>query len=50
METLPTFARAQTILLPVSFAMTKALTTLPALQAQFREVYRDDIAVVLVRR
>jgi hypothetical protein len=50
METLPTFARAQTILLPVNFAMTKALTTLPALQAQFREVYRDDIAVVLVRR
>lgn len=50
MEALPNFARAQTILLPVNFSMTKALTTLPVLRAQFREVYRDDIAVVLVRR
>ncbi len=50
MEKFPNFARAQTIILPVNFAMTKALTTLPALQAQFHEAYRDDIAVVLVRR
>jgi hypothetical protein len=50
METLPSFASAQTILLPANAAMARALTTIPSLQEQFREVYRDDIAVVLVRR
>ena len=50
METLPGFAGERTILLPVNLSMTKALTTIPALQQQFREVYRDEIAVVLVRR
>jgi hypothetical protein len=50
METLPSFSSAQTILLPVGLTMTKALTTLPVLKEQFREVYRDDVAVVLVRR
>ena len=50
METLPGFASEQIILLPVNLAMVKALTTIPVLQQQFREVYRDEIAVVLVRR
>ena len=50
METLPGFASEQIILLPVKFSMVKALTTIPVLQQQFREVYRDDIAIVLVRR
>ena len=50
METLPGFASEQIILLPVKLSMVKALTTIPVLQQQFREVYRDDIAIVLVRR
>ncbi|MFY9644635.1 MAG: hypothetical protein WAK29_05615, partial [Terriglobales bacterium] len=50
METLPSFASAQLLLLPVNLAMAKALTTIPALQQQFREVYQDEIAIVLVRR
>ena len=50
METLPGFTSEQTILLPVNVAMAKALTTIPVLQQQFREVYRDKIAIVLVRR
>lgn len=50
METLPSFVSAQIILLPVNLSMAKALTTIPVLQQQFREVYRDEIAVVLVRR
>jgi hypothetical protein len=50
METFPAFAGAQTILLPKGLAITRALTTIPALQQQFREVYSDDLAVVLVRR
>jgi hypothetical protein len=50
MESLPSFAGARTILLPADYAITKALTTIPALQEQFREVYRDELAVVLVRR
>jgi len=50
METLPGFADEQTILLPANISMAKALTTIPVLQEQFREVYRDDIAIVLVRR
>ena len=50
METLPGFTSEQVILLPVDLSMAKALTTIPVLQQQFREVYRDEIAVVLVRR
>jgi len=50
METLPGFVNEQIILLPVGFSMAKALTTIPVLQQQFREVYRDDIAIVLLRR
>lgn len=50
MQTLPGFTRQQIILLPVNFSMAKALTTIPALQKQFREVYRDKVAIVLVRR
>jgi len=50
METLASFAGARTILLPAEFGMTKALTTIPELKEQFREVYRDELAVVLVRQ
>jgi len=50
METLPGFTSAQIILLPVNVAMAKAFTTIPVLQQQFREVYRDEVAIVLVRR
>ncbi len=50
METLPSFVNAQIILLPVNLSMAKALTTIPVLQEQFREVYRDEVAIVLVRR
>jgi len=50
METLPGFASQRVILLPVKLSMAKALTTIPLLHQQFREVYRDSIAIVLVRR
>jgi len=50
METLPGFASQRVILLPVKLSMAKALTTIPVLQQQFRDVYRDDITIVLVRR
>ncbi len=50
METLPGFTSERIILLPVSLSIAKALTTIPVLQQQFREVYRDEIAIVLVRR
>ncbi len=50
METLRGFASEQIILLPVNLSMAKALTTIPVLQQQFREVYRDEVAIVLVRR
>lgn len=50
METLPGFASEQIVLLPVNLSMAKALTTIPALQQQFREVYRDKVSIVLVRR
>ncbi len=42
----PTFANAQTILLPASSAMAEALNTIPG----FKMVYHDDMAVVLVRQ
>ncbi len=41
----PTFARAQTILLEANSPMAQALRTLP----DFRELYRDNVAVVLAR-
>jgi hypothetical protein len=45
----PSFVRAHTILMERNSAMTKALTTLPALRQQFRLAYQDDVASVLVR-
>ena len=50
LETDPCFSRAQTILLERKAGLTKALTTLPALSQQFRVVYQDDLATVLVRQ
>jgi len=50
LETNPSFTHARTILLERSSGMTEALTTLPALRSQFRVVYQDDIATVLVRQ
>jgi len=49
LETFPNFVGAQTIILERSSGIAEALTTLPALQAQFRVVYQDRQAVVLVR-
>jgi len=49
-ETDPDFTRARTILLERNAGMTKALTTLPVLSAQFRVAYQDDLATVLVRQ
>ncbi len=45
LESDPSFARAQTILLEAGSPMAQALGTLPG----FHEVYRDKVAVVLVR-
>ena len=45
LESDPAFARAQTILLEANSPMAEALSTLP----DFRVVYRDNVAVVLVR-
>ena len=50
LETDPSFMSARTILLERGSGMTEALTTLPALRAQFRVVYQDDIATILVRQ
>jgi hypothetical protein len=50
LETDPGFLSARTILLERGSGMTEALTTLPALRAQFRVVYQDDIATILVRQ
>lgn len=41
----PSFANAQTILLPANSAMAEALPTIPG----FKMVYRDSLATVLVR-
>jgi hypothetical protein len=46
LNTDPTFAGAQTFLLPASSALTEALATIP----DFKMVYRDDLAMVLVRQ
>ena len=46
LNTDPTFAAAQTILLPAGSPMAEALTTIP----DFKMVYRDDLAMVLVRQ
>jgi hypothetical protein len=50
LETDPEFMRAQTILLERNSGMAEALTTLPVLQSQFQMVYRDNLAMVLVRK
>jgi len=50
LETDPDFARARTILLERNAGMTRALTALPVLREQFRVVYEDDLATVLVRQ
>ena len=46
LNTDPAFAGAQTFLLPASSAMAGALATIP----DFKVVYRDDLAMVLVRQ
>ena len=46
----PTLASAQTLLLQKDSGMTKALTTLPSLTAQYRLAYSDGIAAVFVRQ
>lgn len=46
LNTDPAFAGAQTILLPASSPMAEALATIP----DFKLVYRDDLAMVLVRQ
>jgi hypothetical protein len=50
LETDPGFTHARTLLLERNAPITKALTTLPALRAQFRVAYEDDVAKVLVRQ
>ncbi len=50
MDSLETFTNARVFLLPTQWGMTRALTEIPELKQQFREVYRDDLAVVLVRQ
>lgn len=50
LETDPSFTGARTILLEPNSGLLKALTTLPALREQFRVVYQDNVATVLVRR
>lgn len=46
----PTLAAARTLLLERQSGMAKALTSLPALNAQYRLVYSDDQAAVFVRQ
>jgi hypothetical protein len=43
-------SRAQTLLVERQSGMTKALMTLPALSAQYRLVYSDELAAVFARR
>jgi hypothetical protein len=50
LEANPSFVQARTILLERGSGLTKALTTIPFLRDQFRVVYQDDLAVVLVRQ
>ena len=49
-DTLPSFVHSQTFLLPAGQGMARAFTSIPELQKQFREVYRDDISAVFVRQ
>jgi hypothetical protein len=49
LETNPSFAGARTFLLEADSGLAKGLTTLPTLRDQFRVVYQDSLAVVLVR-
>ncbi len=46
----PILAAARTLLLERQSGMAKALTSLPALSAQYRLVYSDDLAEVFVRQ
>ena len=46
LNTDPDFRSAQTILLPAGSPMAEALATIP----DFKMVYRDDLAMVLVRQ
>lgn len=48
MESQPMLTSAGTLLLEKQYAMSKALTELPALRAQYRLVYSDEIASVFV--
>jgi hypothetical protein len=50
LDSLEAFTRARVFLLPAQGGMTRAMTEIPELKQQFREVYRDDLAVVLVRQ
>ena len=43
-------AQVQTLLLQKQSGMVTALTTLPALTAQYRLAYSDDVAAVFVRQ
>ncbi len=49
LEESPAFSRARTLLLEQNSGMAKALTNLPSLRDQFRIVYQDHVAMVLVR-
>jgi hypothetical protein len=44
----PVFANSGTILLERQCALTRALTTIPSLSAQYRVLYSDSLAVVIV--
>jgi len=48
MESQPMVTSSGTLLLEKQYAMSKALTDLPALRAQYRLVYSDEIASVFV--
>ena len=50
LDTNPSLAAAQTLLLQKQSGMVKALTTIPALTSQYRLAYSDDTAAVFVRR
>ena len=50
LDAVPNFVAARTLLLETKSGMAKAQTTLPELSSQFKAVYRDDLATVLVRQ
>jgi hypothetical protein len=49
-DTDPSLAAAQTLLLQRQSGVAKALTTIPALSSQYRLGYSDDVAAVFVRQ